>query len=120
MERPAQTGDHVVINYLGKVDGEPFDGGEGRDQLLELGSGRLIPGFEEQLVGASAGDERQVAVTFPEEYPNELGGKDATFDVTLTEVKEKRLPELERRIRQRVGGLRQPAGAARGRQHPAA
>ncbi len=94
VDRPAQTGDHVVINYLGKVDGEPFEGGEGRDQLLELGSGRLIPGFEEQLVGASAGEERQVAVTFPEEYPNELAGRDATFDVTLTEVKEKRLPEL--------------------------
>jgi trigger factor len=94
VDRPAQTGDHVVINYLGKVDGEPFEGGEGRDQLLELGSGRLIPGFEEQLVGASAGEERQVAVTFPEEYPNELAGRDATFDVTLTEVKEKHLPEL--------------------------
>ena len=95
VDRAAQTGDHVVIDYLGKVDGEPFEGGEGRDQLLELGSGRLIPGFEEQLVGASAGDQRQVAVTFPEDYPNELGGKDATFDVTLTEVKEKRLPELD-------------------------
>ncbi len=94
VERPAQTGDHVVINYLGKVDGEPFEGGEGRDQLLELGSGRLIPGFEEQLVGASAGEGREVAVTFPDEYPNELAGKDATFDVTLTEVKEKRPPEL--------------------------
>jgi trigger factor len=94
VERPAQTGDHVVINYLGKVDGEPFEGGEGRDQLLELGSGRLIPGFEEQLVGASAGEEREVSVTFPDEYPNELAGKDATFDVTLTEVKEKRPPEL--------------------------
>ncbi len=94
VERPAATGDHVVINYLGKVDGEPFEGGEGRDQLLELGSGRLIPGFEEQLVGASAGEERQVEVTFPEEYPGELGGKGATFEVTLTEVKAKRLPEL--------------------------
>ncbi len=95
VDRPAQTGDHVVINYLGKVDGEPFDGGEGRDQLLELGSGRLIPGFEEQLVGARAGDEREVTVTFPEEYPNGLGGKEACFDVTLTEVKAKRLPELD-------------------------
>ena len=51
-ERAAENGDHVVIDYLGSIDGEPFDGGEGRDQLLELGSGRLIPGFEEQLVGA--------------------------------------------------------------------
>jgi trigger factor len=95
VDRPAATGDHVVIDYLGKVDGEPFEGGEGRDQLLELGSGRLIPGFEEQLVGARAGEERQVEVTFPEEYPGGLGGKAATFDVTLTEVKEKRLPELD-------------------------
>jgi len=95
VDRPAATGDHVVIDYLGKVDGEPFEGGEGRDQLLELGSGRLIPGFEEQLVGARAGEGRQVEVTFPEEYPGGLGGKAATFDVTLTEVKEKRLPELD-------------------------
>ena len=53
VERAAETGDHVVIDYFGRIDGEPFDGGEGRDQLLELGSGRLIPGFEEQLVGAA-------------------------------------------------------------------
>ncbi|HEY8763838.1 MAG TPA: trigger factor [Solirubrobacteraceae bacterium] len=95
VDRPAATGDHVVIDYLGKVDGEPFEGGEGRDQLLELGSGRLIPGFEEQLVGARAGEGRKVEVTFPEEYPGGLGGKAATFDVSLTEVKEKRLPELD-------------------------
>jgi trigger factor len=95
VDRPAATGDHVVIDYLGKVDGEPFEGGEGRDQLLELGSGRLIPGFEEQLVGARAGEGRQVEVTFPAEYPGGLGGKAATFDVSLTEVKEKRLPELD-------------------------
>jgi trigger factor len=95
VERPAESGDHVVVDYVGKVDDVPFDGGEGRDQLIELGSGRLIPGFEDQLTGASAGDERQVNVTFPEEYPNELGGKDATFDVTVHEVKAKRLPELD-------------------------
>ena len=76
VERAAETGDHVVMDYVGRVDGEPFAGGEGRDQLIELGSGRLIPGFEEQLVGASAGDEREVEVTFPEGYPNDLGGKD--------------------------------------------
>jgi trigger factor len=95
VDRAAQSDDQVVVDYVGKVDGVPFEGGEGRDQLIELGSGRLIPGFEEQLVGASAGDERQVKVTFPEEYPNELGGKDATFDVTVHEVKAKRLPELD-------------------------
>jgi trigger factor len=95
VERPAEKGDHVVIDYVGKTDGVPFEGGEGRDQLLELGSGRLIPGFEEQLVGAGAGDERQVEVTFPEDYPGELAGKSATFDVTVSEVKAKRLPELD-------------------------
>lgn len=95
VERPAQSGDHVVVDYLGKVDGEPFAGGEGRDQLIELGSGRLIPGFEEQLAGASAGDQRTVRVTFPEDYLGDLGSKDATFDVTVSEVKAKRLPELD-------------------------
>ena len=95
VERPAAHGDHVVIDYVGTIDGEPFGGGEGRDQLLELGSGRLIPGFEEQLIGASAGDARSVEVTFPEDYPGELGGQDASFAVTLSEVKAKRLPELD-------------------------
>jgi trigger factor len=96
VERPAAEGDHVLMDYLGRIDGEPFNGGEGRDQLLELGSGRLIPGFEAQLVGASAGEQRSVEVTFPEDYPTAgLGGKDAVFDVTVTEVKAKRLPELD-------------------------
>jgi trigger factor len=96
VEKPAELGDHVVMDYIGKLDGEPFEGGEGRDQLLELGSGRLIPGFEEQLVGAKAGDERLVEVTFPEEYgADHLSGKPATFEVTVSEVKTKRLPELD-------------------------
>jgi trigger factor len=95
VDRAAATGDHVVIDYLGTIDGEPFQGGEGRDQLLELGSGRLIPGFEEQLVGASAGEERTVEVTFPEDYPGELGGRNASFAVKVSEVKAKRLPELD-------------------------
>ena len=96
VDRAAALGDHVVMDYLGKVDGVPFDGGEGRDQLLELGSGRLIPGFEEQLVGASAGDERVVEVSFPEEYGAEqLAGKPATFEVKVSEVKVKKLPEID-------------------------
>jgi trigger factor len=96
VERPAQEGDHVVMDYVGTIDGEEFEGGAGRDQLLELGSGRLIPGFEEQLIGASAGDERTVTTTFPEDYQaEELGGKEAQFAVTVNEVKEKRLPELD-------------------------
>ena len=95
VERPAQKGDFVVLDYLGKVDGEPFPGGEGRDQLIELGSGRLIEGFEDQVAGASAGDAVTVNVTFPQDYVPELSGKDATFDVTVSEVKSKRLPELD-------------------------
>jgi trigger factor len=96
VERAAGTGDFVVMDYEGKVDGEPFEGGAGRDQMVELGSGRLIPGFEEQLQGASAGEERTLEVTFPDEYPAEqLAGKAATFDVTVKEVKEKVLPELD-------------------------
>ncbi len=95
VERPAQKGDFVVLDYLGKVDGEPFPGGEGRDQLIELGSGRLIEGFEDQVAGASAGDAVTVNVTFPQDYVPELSGKEATFDVTVSEVKSKRLPELD-------------------------
>lgn len=96
VERPAGQGDFVVMDYLGKFDGEPFPGGEGRDQLLELGSGRLIPGFEEQLLGAGAGEERVVEVSFPEDYGAEhLAGKPATFEVTISEVKAKNLPELD-------------------------
>ena len=96
VERPAESGDFIVLDYVGSRDGVPFDGGEARDQLLELGSGRLIPGFEEQLVGASAGDERTVEVTFPQDYGHEeLAGSAATFEVTVKEVKHKELPELD-------------------------
>ncbi|MGH2870622.1 MAG: trigger factor [Solirubrobacteraceae bacterium] len=105
VQRPAEKGDHVVVDYLGRVDGEPFAGGEGRDQLVELGSERLIPGFEEQLVGASAGDERTVEVTFPEGYPGDLGGQAASFDVTVSEVKAKRLPELDDDFAVEAGGF---------------
>jgi trigger factor len=93
VDRPAETGDHVVMDYVGTVDGQEFEGGAGRDQLLELGSGRLVPGFEEQLVGASAGDDRTVTVTFPEDYPApELAGQEVQFAVTVNEVKAKNLP----------------------------
>ncbi len=96
VERPAQRGDFLVVDYLGKLEGEPFPGGEGRDQLIELGAGRLIPGFEEQLEGLGQGEERTIEVTFPEDYPaEELRGRPATFDVTVKEVKAKELPELD-------------------------
>jgi trigger factor len=105
VERPAQSGDQVVIDYVGTIDGEPFEGGEGRDQLLELGTGRLLPGFDEQLTGASAGDTRSIEVEFPDDYPGELGGREATFEVSVTEVKEKRLPELDDEFASAAGGF---------------
>jgi trigger factor len=106
VERAAQNGDFVVIDFLGKIDDEPFEGGEGRGYLLELGSGRFIPGFEEQLAGAAAGDERDVAVTFPEDYGAEqVAGRDAVFSVSVKEVKEKRLPELDDDFAAEAGGF---------------
>jgi trigger factor len=95
VERPAGQGDFIVMDYEGTVDGEAFAGGEGRDQLIELGSGRLIPGFEEGLEGATAGEERTIDVTFPDDYPAEhLAGKAAQFAITVKAVQAKQLPEL--------------------------
>jgi len=106
VDRAASEGDFVVMDYVGSVDGEVFEGGEGRGQVIELGSGRLIPGFEEQLKGASGGDERTVEVTFPDDYPAEqLAGKDASFAVDVKEVKEKRLPELDDDFAVEAGGF---------------
>ena len=84
----AATGDLVVMDYLGKVDGEPFDGGKGEGMSVEIGSGRLIPGFEDQLVGVKANDEKTIKLTFPADYNAEyLKGKDATFDLVINEVR---------------------------------
>jgi trigger factor len=101
VERPAEQGDFVVIDYLGSLLGEdgeaqPFAGGEGRDQLVELGSGSLIPGFEEGLIGARVGDKREVKLSFPADYGHEqLAGAPASFAVTVKDVKRKDLPELD-------------------------
>jgi trigger factor len=95
-ERAAAEGDFVVIDYRGSIDGEPFDGGEGHDQLVELGGGRLIPGFEEQLVGASAGEERTIDVTFPDDYgADRLAGRAAQFAISVKEVRARVLPALD-------------------------
>ena len=84
----AANGDTVVMDYVGTVGGTPFEGGTGENMTIELGSGRLIPGFEEQLVGAKVGDSRVVELTFPQDYPaKNLAGKGAKFDVTVTAVK---------------------------------
>jgi trigger factor len=101
VQRPAQSGDFVVLDYSGSLVGEsgepePFPGGEGRDQLVQLGSGNLIEGFEDGLIGASAGESRTLRLTFPTDYPNpELAGRAATFEVTIKEVKLRELPEVD-------------------------
>ena len=96
VEEAAKEGDTVVIDFEGFKDGVAFEGGKGENYSLELGSGSFIPGFEDQLVGAKAGDDVEVKVTFPEDYQAEdLAGKEAIFKVKVHEVKEKELPELD-------------------------
>ncbi len=113
VERQAAEGDFVVVDYVGYLApeedpdpagpggiqsdrGEPFEGGEGRDQLIELGGGNLIPGFEEGLLGAGAGETRTIELKFPADYGAEhLAGRDASFEIAVKEVKLKRLPELD-------------------------
>ena len=86
--KKAADGNQLIIDFLGKLDGEPFEGGAAEDAALVIGSGTFIPGFEEQLVGAKTGDEKTINVTFPAEYQAEhLAGKEATFDVTVKAVK---------------------------------
>ncbi|MBR5766642.1 MAG: trigger factor, partial [Lachnospiraceae bacterium] len=88
--------DMTIIDFEGFVDGEAFEGGKGENYPLTIGSGAFIPGFEEQLIGAKIGEETEVKVTFPEDYHAEsLKGKDAVFKVTVHEIKEKELPELD-------------------------
>lgn len=95
-EGAAELGDTVVIDFVGSVDGVEFDGGKGENFSLELGSGQFIPGFEDQLVGAKAGETVEVNVTFPEQYQAEdLAGKDAKFVTTVHEVKAKEVPALD-------------------------
>jgi len=94
--RPVQVGDLVTLDYAGTVDGVAFPGGTAEQQTLEIGSGRFIPGFEEQLVGMNVSEEKDITVTFPEEYHAEdLKGKEAVFKVKIHEIKEKELPELD-------------------------
>lgn len=95
-EDAAELGDTVVIDFVGSVDGVEFDGGKGDNFSLELGSGQFIPGFEDQLVGAKAGETVDINVTFPEDYQAEdLAGKDAKFVTTVHEVKAKEVPALD-------------------------
>ena len=98
-EGAAENGDTVVIDFVGSVDGVEFDGGKGENHSLELGSGQFIPGFEDQLVGAKAGDEVEVKVTFPEDYQAaDLAGKAAVFVTKVNEVKAKEVPALDEEL----------------------
>ena len=100
----AETGDLVVIDYEGSVGGTPFEGGKGEAMRVELGSGRLIPGFEDQLVGAAKGESRTLNVTFPADYPvDNLKGKDAVFEVTVSDVQRPRAAAADDSFAQAMG-----------------
>ncbi len=102
--RKSRKGDAVLIDFVGKVDGVPFEGGAAEDYELELGSGTFIPGFEDQIIGAKGGESVEVKVTFPENYGNaELAGKDAVFEVTVKEVREPVEVEINDEFAQKLG-----------------
>jgi len=95
VERKAKKGDTAVIDFEGFKDGEPFQGGKGENYSLELGSGAFVPGFEDQVIGMKAGDEKDLDITFPEDYTPELAGAQVVFKVKVHEVKEKQEPEVD-------------------------
>ena len=98
-----KDGDFTTLDFKGFVDGEAFDGGEGKDYPLQIGSNSFIPGFEDQLVGAKSGEERDVNVKFPEEYhAKELAGQDATFKCTVRSIKQKELPAIDDELAKKV------------------
>jgi len=99
VDREAQNDDQIVIDFLGRLDGEEFDGGKAEKAPLVLGSNAMIPGFESQLLGLQAGDQKTIKVTFPEDYQaDHLAGKETEFDITVHEVKESILPELDEEL----------------------
>ncbi len=100
----AREGDAVVIDFLGKIDGEPFEGGAAEGHTLVLGSGSFIPGFEDQLIGLKTGEEKDVEVTFPEEYQAEhLAGKAAVFEVKVNEVRAPKKPDIDEEFAKGLG-----------------
>jgi trigger factor len=106
VDRAASDGDFVLVDFDGRIDGEAFEGGEARDELIELGGGRLIEGFEKQLAGVAAGETRQVEVTFPSDYrAQQLAGRDAVFEVSVKEVREKLLPVVDDDFAASAGGF---------------
>ena len=116
-DRPAAQGDLVTMDFAGSVDGVAFEGGTGEDMAVEIGSGRLIPGFEDQIVGARAGEERRISVTFPTDYQaKELAGKAAIFDLTIKSVKIAAEPRIDDALAKNLGleSLEQLRGLIRG------
>ncbi len=104
VERAAADGDTVVIDYLGKKDGEPFEGGSAEGSTLQLGSGRMIPGFEAGIEGMTAGESKTLELSFPDDYHNEaLKGAAVTFDITLNEVKEQVLAPMDETLFEKYG-----------------
>ena len=98
-----KDGDFTTLDFEGSVDGEAFEGGKGQDYPLQIGSGSFIPGFEEQLIGAKIGEEKEVKVTFPEEYhAKDLAGKDAVFKCTIRSIKQKELPPVDDELAKKV------------------
>ncbi|MBE7008736.1 MAG: trigger factor [Ruminococcaceae bacterium] len=95
VDRKAKKGDTAVIDFEGFLDGKPFAGGKGENHELELGSGSFVPGFEDQVIGMKAGEEKDIDITFPEDYHKDLAGKAVVFKVKCSEVKVKELPELD-------------------------
>ena len=96
VERPVKDGDITVIDFEGSIDGVPFDGGKAENHELTIGSKQFIPGFEDQIIGMKLEEEKDIKVTFPEDYfSKDLAGKEATFKVKLHEIKEKELPKLD-------------------------
>lgn len=102
--RKVKKGDVAVIDFVGKKDGEPFEGGKAEDYSLEIGSGTFIPGFEDQVIGSKAGEEKVITLTFPEDYPAEhLAGQEVSFDVTVKEIREPKVPEIDDELAKAVG-----------------
>ena len=95
VERPVANGDTAVIDFEGFDDGVAFDGGKGENYSLEIGSGSFVPGFEEQLIGMQVGEEKEINITFPEDYVPDLAGKSVIFKVKINEVKESQGPVVD-------------------------
>jgi len=95
VDREAKQGDQLLLDFVGKIDGEAFQGGTANDFELELGSGSFIPGFEDGLIGAKSGEKRDLNLTFPDGYPGHLQGKETTFEVTIKAIKEASLPAID-------------------------